>query len=141
MERRVDAQYVTLLVLLWHAHSRQFTMANAGSAPPLICRRGEILKPRVEGIPLGLLDNQDYEETVFQAETGDLVLLYSDGVQDQINGPEEEFGRWRIKRSLIEHCGRPASEIIEAILQDLDRFADGAPASDDQTLIVMRVRE
>ena len=42
LERNVDAQYATLLVLLWDSQSRLFTMANAGAEPPIICRDGEI---------------------------------------------------------------------------------------------------
>ena len=57
IERKVEARYVTLCVLLWDPLTRQIVMANAGAIPPMICRGGEILKVRVEGVPLGLLDN------------------------------------------------------------------------------------
>ncbi len=63
-ERAVDARYVTLTVLVWERANRRFVMANAGSEPPLICRNREIIKPRVEGIPAGLLDDREYEELV-----------------------------------------------------------------------------
>jgi sigma-B regulation protein RsbU (phosphoserine phosphatase) len=140
LERRVDAQYATLLVMLWDSKSRKMTMANAGSEPPLICRNGEILKPHIEGVPVGLLDDREYEELVFEAKPGDLVLLYSDGVEDQMNPAEEEFGRDRIVRVLVDHCAAPPNIIASAILHELDTFKDGAPNTDDQTLIVMRVR-
>src|SRR5438045_6673291 len=42
-------------------------------------------KIEIEGVPLGLLPRQEYDETVFKAEPGDLVVLYSDGVSDHIN--------------------------------------------------------
>jgi sigma-B regulation protein RsbU (phosphoserine phosphatase) len=140
LERRVDAQYATLLIMLWDSKSRRLTIANAGSEPPLICRNGEILKPHIEGVPVGLLDDREYEELVFQAEPGDLILLYSDGVEDQLNPAEEEFGRDRIDRVLLDHCAAPPNIITSAILHELDAFKDGAPNTDDQTLIVMRVR-
>ena len=41
-------------------------MANAGAEPPMICRGGEIIKPKVEGVPAGLLDNREYEEVIFE---------------------------------------------------------------------------
>jgi sigma-B regulation protein RsbU (phosphoserine phosphatase) len=140
LERRVDAQYATLMVILWDSKSRRMTMANAGSEPPLICRNGEILQPHIEGIPVGLLDDREYEELVFQAKQGDLVLLYSDGVEDQLNPAEEEFGRDRIIRVLVGQCDAPPKVIASTILHELDVFKDGAPNTDDQTLIVMRVR-
>jgi sigma-B regulation protein RsbU (phosphoserine phosphatase) len=140
LERRVDAQYATLLIMLWDSKSLRLTMANAGSEPPLICRNGEILKPHIEGVPVGLLDDREYEELVFQAEPGDLILLYSDGVEDQLNPAEQEFGRDRIVRVLLDHCAAPPNIIASTILHELDAFKDGAPNTDDQTLIVMRVR-
>ena len=60
-------------------------MANAGAIPPMICRGNEILKIRVEGVPLGLLDAREYEEVTFQAQPGDTIVLYSDGITDHIN--------------------------------------------------------
>ena len=70
-ERNVDTQYVALLVLVWEQPTHRFVMANAGAEPPLICRDGEIIKPRVEGVPLGLLDNREYDEVIFDALPGD----------------------------------------------------------------------
>src|SRR5262249_11316263 len=70
LERKVEARYVTLFVLLWNPATREIVMANAGALPPMICRCGEILKVRVEGVPLGLLDAREYEELTFQALPG-----------------------------------------------------------------------
>ena len=70
LERRVDAQLRDPAVAVVGRARRQFTMANAGSVPPLVCRGGEVRKLRVEGVPLGLLDGREYEEASFQAEAG-----------------------------------------------------------------------
>jgi phosphoserine phosphatase RsbU/P len=140
LERRVDAQYATLMVLLWDSKTRRMTMANAGSEPPLICREGEIIKPRIEGVPIGLLDDREYEEFVFQAKPGDVILLYSDGIEDQLNQAEQEFGRDRITAILTEQCGAPTDIIATTILHEVDTFKAGMPNTDDQSIIVMRVR-
>src|SRR5579864_5196285 len=85
IERKVESRYVTLCVLLWDPASRLIVMANAGALPPMICRGSEMLKVRVEGVPLGLLDSREYEEVSFQAEPGDALVLYSDGITDHLN--------------------------------------------------------
>ena len=95
-ERIVEAQYVALTVLVWENTARRFVMANAGAAPPIICRHGELIKPRVEGVPAGLLDDRDYEEVILEAQQDDLLLLYSDGITDQLNGSGEDYGRHRL---------------------------------------------
>jgi len=138
IERKVEARYVTLLVMLWNPHIRQFVMANAGSNPPLVCRNREILKPRVEGVPLGLLGERDYEEVVLQAHQGDTIVLYSDGVTDHLSPDGHEYGRRRLSQVVLRVCGQPAETIVAEILADLDRF--NAAPFDDQTLLVMKVK-
>jgi sigma-B regulation protein RsbU (phosphoserine phosphatase) len=137
-ERKVEARYVTLLVMLWNPHIRQFVMANAGASPPLVCRNREILKPRVEGVPLGLLDEREYEEVVFQAHLGDTIVLYSDGVTDHLSPEGQEYGRHRLSQVVRRMCDQPARAIVAEILADLDRF-NTAPF-DDQTLLVLKVK-
>ncbi|MCS6951865.1 MAG: SpoIIE family protein phosphatase [Bryobacterales bacterium] len=139
IERRVDARYVTLLVLLWEPSRRELTMANAGSFPPLICREGEILKPRAEGIPLGLLEGQEYEEIAICSQPGDLVVIYSDGVLDQQNPAGEEYGKRRFLEVLQQNWHEPPARVVEAVFASLDAFAGGNQISDDQTLLVLKV--
>ena len=70
LERKVDAQYATLLVAaVGAATPRRFVMANAGAEPPMICRNGEILKPKVEGVPIGLLEDREYEEVASRSRS------------------------------------------------------------------------
>ncbi len=76
VHRKVEGRYLTLFMMLWDPKSMSFTMANAGGAPPMICRDGEIIDLRMEGVPLGLLPDRDYEEVSFAARAGDLVVLY-----------------------------------------------------------------
>jgi sigma-B regulation protein RsbU (phosphoserine phosphatase) len=138
-ERKVEAQYVTLMILVWDSLERRFTMANAGAAPPLVCRKGEVVKLKVEGVPAGLLDHREYEEVPFEVQPGDVVLLYSDGITDQLNRKEDEYGRQRLGRVLRKTCDFGPETIADRVLADLDEFAAGAPTFDDQTLIVMKV--
>ncbi|MGD1098330.1 MAG: SpoIIE family protein phosphatase, partial [Bryobacteraceae bacterium] len=139
LERKVDAQYATLLVVLWEPRSRLLTLCNAGAEPPLICRRSEIINPRVEGIPIGLLEDRQYEEVSFQTEIGDTILFMSDGVADQLNGREEEFSRGRLTRLFKSRGAAPPKDIASAIFEELDQFRDGTPITDDQSVLVMRV--
>src|SRR5713226_8748603 len=130
IERKVESRYVTLLVVLWHPHSGQMSMANAGALPPMICRNGEILKFRAEGVPLGLLEDRDYEEIEFQTQPGDTMVLYSDGIPDQLNRRGEEYGRGRLSKLVRNVCHIPAQTITERIFEDLDKFSAGASAFD-----------
>jgi phosphoserine phosphatase RsbU/P len=138
IERKVEARYVTLCVLRWDLAARTFVMANAGALPPMICRNGEILKIRVEGVPVGLLESRDYEELVFQAQSGDTLVLYSDGITDHLNAAGTEFGRGRLAHVVRSHCARSAAELNAAIFAELDKFC--TTPYDDQTVFVLRVK-
>jgi len=138
VERKVEARYVTLCVLLWDPATRRIVMANAGALPPMICRGADILKVRVEGIPLGLLDAREYEEVPFQAEAGDVLVLYSDGITDHLNASSHEFGRGRLAQMIRTHCHQPPADLIGSIFAELDRWS--TTAFDDQTVFVMKVK-
>ncbi len=138
VERKVEARYVTLLVMLWSPGIRQFVMANAGSNPPLVCRNREILKPKVEGVPLGLLDEREYEEVVFQAHRGDTLVLYSDGVTDHLSPDGHDYGRTRLSHVVKSMCDESPEAIVKEVLADLDRF--NTTPFDDQTVLVLKVK-
>jgi sigma-B regulation protein RsbU (phosphoserine phosphatase) len=139
LERRVDAQYVTLLILLWHASSRRIVMANAGAIPPMLCRRGEILSPSVEGTPIGLLEDREYDEVTIETEPGDVIALYSDGIHDGPNVEGEEYGDERLAEVLKKTSHLPAKAIVDSIFKDLELFTAGTRMFDDQTIIILKI--
>jgi sigma-B regulation protein RsbU (phosphoserine phosphatase) len=139
LERKVEAQYATLLIALWQPALRRFLLSNAGAAPPLILRNGEILQTKIEGVPIGLLDDRVYDEVELAAEPGDALVFYSDGVDEQPNEKGEEFGRERIMRIVKKHGSEAPQAIADAIIKAVDTFRGAIPIFDDQTVIVLRV--
>ncbi len=139
VQRKVEARYVTLLLMLWHPHSGQFTMANAGSMPPLVCRNGQILKLHVEGVPLGLLPDREYDEIMFQTMPGDSIVLFSDGISDHLSAAGEEYGRGRLAQVVRRACDKTPAELVEAIFEDLDKF--NTVKFDDQTVLAIKVKQ
>jgi sigma-B regulation protein RsbU (phosphoserine phosphatase) len=139
LERKVDAQYVTLLLLHWDKKGRELTMANAGSIPPMLCRNRQRVKTKIEGVPLGLLDDREYDEVTIKTQPGDVLLLYSDGIQDQMNPASDEYGGSRLFKVLESNCGESTRHIVDAVFTDIDKWTAGGPMSDDQTLIALKV--
>ncbi len=139
MERQVDARFLTLLAMLWQSRERRFSIANAGSTTPLICRAGKLLNLQATGLPVGLLERAEYDEIVFPAEPGDVILLYSDGVSDQPDAAGAIYGDKRMVEFFTSVAARPAAEIAAAILADIVQFRGTAPMHDDQTVIVLKV--
>ncbi len=139
LERKVDAVYATLMVLLWEPRTHRMTISNAGAEPLLISRGGQIITAKAEGMPIGLLEHQTYDEVSYQAESGDTLLLFSDGVEDQLNAQDEHFGRTRVQRLLTKHDAETPRKIVDQIFADLDEFRDSVILTDDQTVVTMKV--
>jgi phosphoserine phosphatase RsbU/P len=138
LERKVDAQYATLSLILWNPKQRSLTAAAAGTLPPLICRHGQIIDVDTTGVPIGLLEDQQYEEVKVTVEPGDLILLYSDGVEDQLSD-DQDYGRERLNAIVKKHCQDAPQQIAKMIFDDIDLFRMNTPLTDDQSVIAMRV--
>jgi phosphoserine phosphatase RsbU/P len=136
---KVEARYVSLLALAWNSTNHTLAMANAGALPPYIYREGRVIKPKAEGVPLGLLADNRYEEVHFATQPGDLIVLYSDGITDQENEREDEYGRGGLCNHVRTVWQLSPREIVHSIFEDVDRFAGGMERFDDQTLVVMKV--
>ena len=115
-------------------------VTNAAGVPPIIVRGDTLIEPHVEGFPLGLFPGREYEEHTFQTEPGDLILLYSDGIQDQQNAEGKDYGSARLRAFLPTVSSLPAKQIVDAIFVDFDRFREATRIQDDQTLIAIRVK-
>jgi phosphoserine phosphatase RsbU/P len=139
LERKVDAQYVTLLLMSWNMRTREMTLSNAGSIPPLLLRCGERVELHTEGVPLGLLEDREYDEINLSLQRGDLILLYSDGVADQLNPAGQDYGENQLLDIVKQYCHEPAQQLVDVLLGDLDRWAEGGPMNDDQTIVAIKV--
>ena len=152
LERKVDAQYATLSLITWAAKTRTFTVVSAGTLPPMLCRRGQIIDLQVEGVPIGLLEAQEYDQVKIAAEPKDFLLLYSDGVEDQlgkdagavdeITASEKEmetYGRPRLEKVLKANHQRSPEQVAEKIFADIDHFRGATSLTDDQTIVALRV--
>jgi phosphoserine phosphatase RsbU/P len=140
---RLDSRFIAMSFAVYDAPSRRLTLANAGGPYPLLVRGGRVEVIRLEGVPLGLLPDTQYDETTVDLRPGDVVLFASDGILESVNAGREEFGLERLSVLLSgfsrEHS---AGVIAEQILQATDAHSGaGIPPHDDRTLLVLRVTD
>jgi sigma-B regulation protein RsbU (phosphoserine phosphatase) len=140
LERRIEGHFITLLYGVWENKARTLRLANAGMPLPILIHEGEPRPIRVEGVPLGILDNTEYEEKALTLESGDLLALFSDGLLDAMSPEHEEFGIARLEKILREGARRRLAELVEAVFTEVARFEQGQPRRDDQTLVLIRAR-
>ena len=149
-ERKLAAQYVTMLMAVWDDATQTLTLANAGSVQPLYVTRDThsltnalaVSTLQLEGFPLGLFPDVSYEETVIQTKPGDMVVFFSDGIVDALNPQQEMFGDDRLSTLLQHHptAHQSAEAAVEAILDAVTLFQAGTDHFDDETVVVLRVR-
>ena len=140
---RLESRFIALVFAVYDAGTRRLTFANAGSPYPRLVRDGGVQELRVEGVPLGLFPQSEYEEIGVDLQPGDTVLFASDGILESENHDTEEFGPERLAavlRSISPE--QSASDVADEVLNATDEFGGaGYPPHDDRTLLVLRVTD
>jgi len=138
-----DGMFVTIFYLGLKPGSGELTYVNAGHNPPLLCRAsrpnpaGPELLGRT-GVALGLDAGMPYSQKALEMVSGDLMVLYTDGVTDALNPQGEEYGMERLMATLAEVRQKSAEEIAATIENELQTFMDGRDPYDDVTLLIVR---
>jgi serine phosphatase RsbU (regulator of sigma subunit) len=76
----------------------------------------------------------------FRMESGDVLLLYTDGIIESESSGGDEYGIERLCELLVEHHALSAQDLVNSVMADLHRFSGEAPQSDDITLIAIKKR-
>jgi PAS domain S-box-containing protein len=135
-----SGMFVTLFFGTLREKERTLTYVNAGHNPPVVFRsRDESLEELMPtGIVLGAVENREYFSRTISIGSGDVIVMYTDGVTESINALEELFGEDRLNAIIRNNVRRPADEIIDRILIGVQEFTGDMPQFDDITLLVIK---
>jgi sigma-B regulation protein RsbU (phosphoserine phosphatase) len=139
-----EGTFVTAFYAVLDPERRTLTYSRAGHNPPRLARDGKVIALNgIGALPLGIQDGLTYEESTIELKSGDLLLLFTDGVVEA-TAPESghlrgaQFGTQRLDEVVLATSGCDASECLDQIRGALAEFTDNASPADDQTLIAMR---
>lgn len=137
-----SSMFITVFYGVLDPKSMTFTYVNAGHNPPLFLRDGEagIWMTGQKGIALGVVPDVRIEPSLERLRSGDLLVLYTDGVTEAFNERDEEFGEERLLECVSRNRSRSVQEITGTIIEEIRTFSGTAPQSDDITLVVIRVK-
>ena len=109
--------FVTAIVGFWDASTSMFTWTNCGHLSPLLVRGGVVRELTGETTyPLGIIERERrLPSATAQLESGDRLLVYSDGIVESRMPDGSRFGQRRLERLLLESVGRPPSVAVAAI--------------------------
>ena len=122
--------------------NNRLTLAAAGMPPALIYRADEDLVEEIllEGMPLGGFIGAERQEASYQLQSGDTILLMSDGLPEMLNPENEMLDYPKTKELFEEVADQPPQAIIDHIYKASMSWSDGAPQADDVTLVVIKVK-
>lgn len=131
-------RFATFFCCVYDPTSRTLRYSSAGHCPALLVRRdGSTLWLRTKGTGLGLKRSMVYEEQSLQLASGDLLVLYTDGVTEA-RTEVEEFEESRLVATVLSSGQAGAVEVLEGIVGAVTEFASGHPQHDDLTLVTAR---
>ncbi|MEN0111342.1 MAG: SpoIIE family protein phosphatase [Planctomycetota bacterium] len=137
-EQGLEDRFVTMIFAVVDPATHTVQLANAGHMPPML-RKGdgqvEEIYEEITGLPIGILDDFEFESAEFTLAAGESLTVFTDGFSEAMNADKDLYG---IER-LLERVGAPATGVADLgqhVLEDVRRFVDGYAQSDDMCLCV-----
>ena len=132
-------RFVTLFYADLNPTTGELAFLNAGHNPPLIVHAsGTMEQLAAGGLPLGIMADADFREGRTTLKAGDVLVIYSDGVSEAVSPTGEEFGPTRLYEAVARNLDASAAGIRDRIESALTKFAQGTPAADDITLVIVK---
>jgi sigma-B regulation protein RsbU (phosphoserine phosphatase) len=117
--------------------------SNAGQTMPMLYRNGNVsFLPQSENgdrFPLGIRSQVNFEQMHIALQPGDLLVFYTDGIVDMMNGAAEPFGFGRLEQAIKKHANAPLSELSPRLISDAEAYTGMKDHLDDLTLMVVRL--
>ena len=140
-ERRIEAQFVSLIYAVWDDEHRTLQVANSGLPRPIHVHAGKNHVIEATGLPLGLFDDANYDELTFKMKSGDMFVFFSDGILDARNRQGELFGRRRVEKLVLECAGKSADCVVNTLFKAAAEHSAGVESFDDQTVVAIKVKD
>ncbi len=139
----ISEKFVTMYFFNFYPQEKKVITANAGHLPLLWFNSNtrEVVEVDVDGLPVGIFKGAEYAQKELNVNTGDILLLTTDGITETTN-PEthEMFGINRLKNFIINNASLSPQEMLDGILNEVKLFSKNSPPSDDRTLVIVKVK-
>jgi serine phosphatase RsbU (regulator of sigma subunit) len=136
-----DRRFMTFLYGVVDTARMELTFSSAGHHLPLLLRDGAVTELDLNpSYPLGVRYDTRFASKTFSLETGDVLLLYTDGIVEASDAHGAEFGAERLHATLAALGNEDAIAIRDGLIQAFKAFTGDRPQEDDVTLLVLKVR-
>jgi sigma-B regulation protein RsbU (phosphoserine phosphatase) len=136
-----DGRFITFFWGIFNDISKEINYVNAGHNPPLLIRDKKIIKLGVGGIILGVMKTVfPYKSELVKLRTGDVLILFTDGISEAMNKQGEEFSDKILEELALSIANENSNEILNKIKNEVQKFTAGTLQSDDMTMVVVKVK-
>jgi phosphoserine phosphatase RsbU/P len=132
-------QFITFFVAVFDPHGRTLTYVNAGHNPPFLLSHGNLQPLSTGGTIVGAFEETTYEQASLTLASGDVLLIYTDGISEAMNEREEELGEQRLCDVLCRSAGSDVHVILDNVRSVLAAHQHVTQPEDDQTLLVAKI--
>jgi sigma-B regulation protein RsbU (phosphoserine phosphatase) len=134
-------RFITTFYGLIDPEHKRLLYINAGHNPPLLLSADGTSRLLDQGgFPLGVFDNSKYSESIVEFLSGDILVLYTDGVVEASNARDEQFGLARLQQIVSEARERRAYEIVQMVISAVSEHSfDMDGPDDDLTILVIKI--
>ena len=122
--------------------SNKLYVSSAG-LPPIYYynKNSEVMEEIImKGMPLGAMANFQYNVHEKEVNSGDVIMLLTDGIPEQMNIDEEMYDYPRVKDQFVRVAEKAPSEIIDHFIKSCDSWMGDAIQADDITIMVIRIK-
>jgi serine phosphatase RsbU (regulator of sigma subunit) len=135
--------FVALFYGIIDAKQRKLYYTNAGQTMPYLWRQGTVaFLPQAtdtDRFPLGIVKNTVYEQLSFDLQPGDVLVFYTDGIVDEMNGHYESYGFERLSNSIDKYAARTPEEMVDGIVSEMTNYTGNPKFQDDVTLVIVKI--
>jgi phosphoserine phosphatase RsbU/P len=136
-ESTLAGQFATLVVGR-ATEDGSVEFVSAGHLPVLHLGCNGARSEGATGVPLGMFSNSHFPVHQLSLNSGEALLIYTDGLTEACNAASEEYGVKRVKETAQRHYAAAPDGLIAGCLSDLRNFTDGTKRADDLSLLVLR---
>ena len=134
-----ENQFITAIYGILDATNHTFVYSNAGHNPPLLVKPDGTYKFIEYGdMPLGMFQDIRYHQHYIALETGQILVLYTDGIIEGERADGEDYGRERFAESVLRGTHLSAKDLINHIRKDVADFTERKFLDDDGTLFIVK---
>ncbi|MHB8654163.1 MAG: SpoIIE family protein phosphatase [Terriglobia bacterium] len=133
-------KYLSLFMGLIDIRRKTIHYINCGHVPPVIVRPNkDPIELTQGGMVIGLFEKAAYDRGVEKLQTGDVLVLCTDGITESMNAQHDEYGSERMVQRIGENLERKAAGIVEVVSADVAQFSRNGTHIDDKVMIVVKV--